>query len=116
MFSAAVINSILLSISVWTRFSGDFIAIQKMFVELATSIPQFKGPVHGIDIACSWGRVLIVRLKILPIITAPHSGFIQQTLVSDLIVMWRAWILLQDHKRVLILPCLLLWLGAFCEY
>jgi hypothetical protein len=98
MFAATAFNFLLFNLNVGGQLSGFILFIRKALIET-------------VDLPLTERRSIVNDALRIPN-TIQFWGANLTVVVSDMIVIWRAWTLFQDHERwIIVVPCIL-WLGT----
>ena len=117
MFMATVLNFLLFSLYVGTEVAGFVVFIQKALVD-NIEIPLVDRPqlvddaLHVTNLIEFWAADLTVshcRLRY----SVSHLH-VPKPMLSDLIVIWRAWVLFPDQQWMIIIP-VILWIATVGE-
>ena len=120
MFAATVINFLLFSLSTGTQVAQFIVFIRTALIlyinyplvedqELVNNAIEIMTRVGGWAQAFPVGSILP-----LPDSTMSNNKSSTKPLVSDLIVIWRAWAIFPGQRRIILAP-LLLWVAAVGE-
>ena len=118
MFATTVINFLLFSLGTGTLAAACIILALTLNTEhpLSEEKQEFvDNALQNLNIVCFWSVNLPVssNLSLLNSNFRVYSCFVE-ILLSDLIVIWRAWVLFQDRQRIILIP-FILWIGVVGE-
>ena len=124
MFAVTIINFLLSNLTVGNRVAGFIVYIRKaLILNIEHPLPERQGLVHN-DIALQnmtiiafWSENLPVSSN-LPLLECVFKSSCSVEIVfSDIVVIWRAWIIFQDRQaeqRLILIP-FMLWIAAVGE-
>ena len=119
MFAATAINFILSSLVTGTQVAIFIAPIRKALI-LDVDYPlleklELAKVVWNLDIAIGWVGSTTVSTSLSLLDSVSNNLYSVKILLSDLVVIWRAWALFQDQQWIILLP-FILWFGAAGEW
>jgi len=117
MFAATVVNFLCCSLSTGTEVAGFIMLIRKYLIldidyPLSEKLGLVDNALRNMNLVIAWSEIFPVSIK-LTVASCIYS-YRLKIILSDLIVIWRAWALFPDRRWVVLIP-FILWIGAVGE-
>jgi hypothetical protein len=117
MFCATVFSFFVYSLYLGNQLSIFVVIVRKSLIDTFTILDLTNrqqitnDTLHPINLIDFWSSSIIVRAKWSLTVNIVPDILSIQMLTGDFIVLWRAWVLLQDKRWFVFLPSVL-WLGT----